>query len=80
MLNLPILPVRQDQEDGLAEAIENGERPEAKQEGVLSQRRLALTKPCGCRRYLAKNPDGYCGLKGTGVSCPHGGNLVIPAH
>ena len=42
MLNLPILPVRQDQEDGLAEAIENGERPEAKQEGVLSQRRLAL--------------------------------------
>lgn len=26
------------------------------------------------QQYLAKNPDGYCGLKGTGVSCeiaPH---------
>lgn len=22
------------------------------------------------QQYLAKNPDGYCGLKGTGVSCP----------
>ena len=21
------------------------------------------------QQYLAKNPDGYCGLKGTGVSC-----------
>jgi peptide-methionine (S)-S-oxide reductase len=32
------------------------------------------------QQYLAKNPDGYCGLKGTGVSCPIGGNVVIPAH
>jgi peptide-methionine (S)-S-oxide reductase len=24
------------------------------------------------QQYLAKNPDGYCGLKGTGVSCPIG--------
>ncbi len=24
------------------------------------------------QQYLAKNPDGYCGLKGTGVSCPVG--------
>ena len=24
------------------------------------------------RQYLAKNPDGYCGLGGTGVSCPVG--------
>lgn len=22
------------------------------------------------QQYLAKNPDGYCGLKGTGISCP----------
>ena len=24
------------------------------------------------QQYLAKNPDGYCGLDGTGVSCPAG--------
>jgi peptide-methionine (S)-S-oxide reductase len=24
------------------------------------------------QQYLAKNPSGYCGLKGTGVSCPIG--------
>jgi peptide-methionine (S)-S-oxide reductase len=24
------------------------------------------------QQYLAKNPDGYCGLAGTGVSCPIG--------
>ncbi|WP_110665282.1 peptide-methionine (S)-S-oxide reductase MsrA [Salinicola halophilus] len=24
----------------------------------------------GHQQYLAKNPNGYCGLKGTGVSCP----------
>jgi peptide-methionine (S)-S-oxide reductase len=24
------------------------------------------------QRYLEKNPDGYCGLGGTGVSCPSG--------
>ncbi len=24
------------------------------------------------QQYLAKNPDGYCGLSGTGVSCPIG--------
>jgi peptide-methionine (S)-S-oxide reductase len=24
------------------------------------------------QQYLAKNPDGYCGLAGTGVSCPTG--------
>lgn len=28
------------------------------------------------QQYLAKNPGGYCGLGGTGVSCPIG---VIPA-
>jgi peptide-methionine (S)-S-oxide reductase len=29
------------------------------------------------QQYLAKNPDGYCGLGGTGVSCPVG--LSAPA-
>jgi peptide-methionine (S)-S-oxide reductase len=24
------------------------------------------------QQYLAKNPDGYCGVGGTGVSCPIG--------
>ncbi|XP_029352820.1 mitochondrial peptide methionine sulfoxide reductase [Echeneis naucrates] len=24
------------------------------------------------QQYLSKNPDGYCGLSGTGVSCPMG--------
>jgi peptide-methionine (S)-S-oxide reductase len=34
------------------------------------------------QQYLAKNPDGYCGLGGTGVSCPVGikGAEVPPAH
>jgi peptide-methionine (S)-S-oxide reductase len=29
------------------------------------------------QQYLAKNPDGYCGLAGTGVSCPSG--VAVPA-
>ena len=24
------------------------------------------------QQYLSKNPNGYCGLGGTGVSCPVG--------
>jgi peptide-methionine (S)-S-oxide reductase len=24
------------------------------------------------QQYLAKNPEGYCGLGGTGVACPTG--------
>jgi len=32
------------------------------------------------QQYLAKNPDGYCGLKGTGVSCPIGDSLQPAAH
>ena len=32
------------------------------------------------QQYLAKNPDGYCGLKGTGISYPVGGKAVVPAH
>lgn len=24
------------------------------------------------QQYLSKNPDGYCGLRGTGVACPIG--------
>jgi len=27
------------------------------------------------QQYLAKNPDGYCGIGGTGVSCPIGGPM-----
>jgi peptide-methionine (S)-S-oxide reductase len=27
------------------------------------------------QQYLHKNPDGYCGLGGTGVACPTGPNL-----
>jgi len=30
------------------------------------------------QQYLAKNPDGYCGLGGTGVACPVG--LFAPAN
>jgi peptide-methionine (S)-S-oxide reductase len=30
------------------------------------------------QQYLAKNPNGYCGLGGTGVSCPIG--LVTDEH
>ena len=29
------------------------------------------------QQYLAKNPDGYCGLGGTGVSCPVGREVRI---
>ena len=25
------------------------------------------------QQYLSKNPGGYCGIGGTGVSCPIGG-------
>jgi peptide-methionine (S)-S-oxide reductase len=32
------------------------------------------------QQYLAKNPDGYCGLRGTGVTCPIGGSVQVPAH
>ena len=28
------------------------------------------------QQYLAKNPRGYCGIGGTGVSCPIGANVV----
>jgi peptide-methionine (S)-S-oxide reductase len=30
------------------------------------------------QQYLAKNPQGYCGLGGTGVSCPIG--VGVPVH
>jgi peptide-methionine (S)-S-oxide reductase len=29
------------------------------------------------QQYLAKNPNGYCGLGGTGVSCPVGVNVPL---
>jgi peptide-methionine (S)-S-oxide reductase len=28
------------------------------------------------QQYLAKNPEGYCGLGGTGVACPSGAGTV----
>src|SRR3954470_6445134 len=28
------------------------------------------------QQYLAKNPHGYCGLGGTGVTCPVGGGIT----
>jgi len=31
------------------------------------------------QQYLAKNPDGYCGIGGTGVSCPIGLGAKSPA-
>ncbi len=31
------------------------------------------------QQYLAKNPGGYCGLGGTGVSCPIGLGVATPA-
>lgn len=32
------------------------------------------------QQYLAKNPEGYCGLQGTGVACPIGGKVRAAAH
>src|SRR3954468_15677593 len=32
------------------------------------------------QQYLAKNPMGYCGLGGTGVSCPIGTGVGVAAH
>src|SRR5204862_4678661 len=32
------------------------------------------------QQYLAKNPMGYCGLGGTGVSCPIGTGVSAAAH
>jgi peptide-methionine (S)-S-oxide reductase len=29
------------------------------------------------QQYLAKNPNGYCGLAGTGVSCPIGTGVAV---
>lgn len=30
------------------------------------------------QQYLAKNPSGYCGIGGTGVSCPIGTGITAP--
>jgi peptide-methionine (S)-S-oxide reductase len=32
------------------------------------------------QQYLAKNPDGYCGLQGTGVACPIGADMQLSNH
>ena len=29
------------------------------------------------QQYLAKNPEGYCGLGGTGVTCPIGTGVSV---
>ena len=29
------------------------------------------------QQYLAKNPDGYCGLEGTGLACPVSGSRPV---
>lgn len=31
-----------------------------------------LSCPLYHQQYLHKNPDGYCGVGGTGVACPVG--------
>ena len=31
------------------------------------------------QQYLAKNPGGYCGLGGTGISCPVGAGVAAEA-
>ena len=31
------------------------------------------------QQYLEKNPNGYCGISGTGVSCPVPSNVSAPA-
>jgi peptide-methionine (S)-S-oxide reductase len=31
------------------------------------------------QQYLAKNPRGYCGVGGTGISCPIGTGTIAPA-
>ena len=31
------------------------------------------------QQYLAKNPQGYCGIGGTGVTCPVGPKVATPA-
>jgi peptide-methionine (S)-S-oxide reductase len=63
------------------------ERSKAGYEAALRERGLGpITteiKPAGPfyyaetyhQQYLAKNPNGYCGLAGTGVSCPVGLNV-----
>jgi peptide methionine sulfoxide reductase MsrA len=42
----------------------------------MSETKIRTTGGCPTQRYhqqyLAKNPNGYCGLGGTGVSCPVG--------
>jgi hypothetical protein len=41
--------------------------------------RMASTE-CYHQQYLAKNPDRYCELKGTRITCPTGGSVVVPTH
>ncbi len=38
---------------------------------VLTHQTLWYAEPYH-QQYLAKNPNGYCGIGGTGVTCPIG--------
>jgi peptide-methionine (S)-S-oxide reductase len=63
---------------------EAAERSKAAYQGALDQARLGRItteiRPAGefyfaedyHQQYLAKNPNGYCGIGGTGVTCPIG--------
>ena len=35
-----------------------------------NRRRNSISRKPNTSQYLAKNPGGYCGLQGTGVTCP----------
>ena len=66
-------------EDQLAQVQASAERYQAalKKAGlgtITTEIKMALTFYYAedyHQQYLAKNPGGYCGLRGTGVPCPH---------
>jgi peptide methionine sulfoxide reductase MsrA len=43
----------------------------------FNQSRLPSAAEDYHQQYLAKNPNGYCGLGGTGMSCPVGVANVV---
>ncbi|RMD50241.1 MAG: peptide-methionine (S)-S-oxide reductase MsrA [Alphaproteobacteria bacterium] len=61
-----------------ASARAYGERLAAAGLGPITTE-IRLAPPFYCaeaehQQYLARHPDGYCGLRGTGVPCPGGGD------
>ena len=62
----------------------SAERRATRTQGRLGAAGYGGSRPRSCRpaafyyaedyhqQYLAKNPDGYCGIGGTGVACPIG--------